>query len=183
MKKKPRAADMKALNHKQAEILHRVTQFDHALTDLRYEGKPRLGKNLKRLQETSDSLGQETQKYFKLEEKVLFPFFKRHIPKLEPVICLLELERKGLKDYLRNFQRTLKKASRKNTPAVKSRLMERLRERGVYMAYFLKNHILAESSVVFKKVCADLRPDEIAQLREQIKRADHDEKKRHHSDY
>ena len=154
-----------------AEILRKTDSFRKTLTNLHYEGKPFVGRNLKQTRELTVFLTQEVLRHFKLEEKILFPFLKKHIPKLEPVIRFLEVEHADFRMQLKNFQKSLRRLSKSRGNLDRGEITEKIRDLGIYMIYFLRNHVQAEDGTLYKAVCRDLRADEGRQLQRQFGQA------------
>ena len=145
-----------------AEILRETNRFQALLTNLRYEGKPRFGVNIHQTRGILKFLKNEVTQQFRFEEKVLFPFLRRHIPKLEPAVRLLEAEHDEFQSQLKNFQKTFSRFTK--VGQCDSKVSEDLRETGTYLVYLLRHHINAESRI-YKATSENLRTDERAELR------------------
>ena len=156
------------LDDEHEEIFQKMNVLQSLLTNLRYEGKPRLGKNLKDVGKALAFLKEKTKKHFLLEEKVIFPFLETHIPRLNPVLRLFESEHQGFQCQLRNLEVSLKEASKKRVCPESGQSAERIRENGIHMIAFLRYHLQAENGTIYRSSEMDLRPDEIALLKKEI---------------
>lgn len=157
------------------EMLKEANRFQTVLTNLRYEGKPCLGNNIRQTQAILAFLKNEVIQQFQFEEKILFPFLIRHIPKLESVVRLLESEHDEFQSQLKSFYKIFRKFSNTERPDGKS--AEVLHETGTYLVYLLRHHIKAESRV-FKAMNENLRADEKAKLKQLMKDKNHGHEKR-----
>ncbi len=157
------------LENEHGLILRQVEIFEEALSRLHYEGKPRLGENLKRLNRVLTFFESHLPKVFKIEGGVFFPFVRRHVPKLEAATRMLEEDHRRIRGQLKTFEAWLgryQKACQKGSEGYPAR---RLRETGAYLACFLKTHLEAEKATVCRTVHAELYPEEKALLRSQMK--------------
>lgn len=153
----------------ETSALSKANQLSGILTNLRYEGKLRLGGNLKQAQGVVSFLKRKLAKQFELEEKVLFPFLLRYIPKLEVAVRLLEAEHDEFQSQFKVFQKYLKDISKGR--ARREQISERLREVGMYLVYLLRNHIEAEKMMVYKPLRSNLKKNEKKELALQIEKA------------
>lgn len=69
-----------------------LDHFQNLLRGIHFEGKVRLGENLKQMSAVITFFKKDIYRHFKREEEILFPFLKSHIPKLEIATLLLAAE-------------------------------------------------------------------------------------------
>ena len=72
------------LEESHEEAFQKTDKFYGILINLRYEGKPSLGKNLREAAGVLKFFHGEHMRHTELEEHVLFPFVKTHVPKNLP---------------------------------------------------------------------------------------------------
>ncbi|MBI4394882.1 MAG: hemerythrin domain-containing protein [Candidatus Omnitrophica bacterium] len=152
------------------EILQRTNRLNDILTNLRYEGKPSLGKNLKEVRETIQFFNQEVIQHVKLEDETIFPFLETHIPKLESVIHLLHAEHEGFKRNLKSFESLVKELEKNSSEPNHGKTLEKIRELGTYLVYSIRNHMQAEDESVYKLIDQELRPNEKQELMKRMKK-------------
>lgn len=145
-------------------VVHRAAELNQALMNLRYEGKPMFGKNLRRIQTLFGALAQELSKDMAFEEQELFPFLETHVPKLKFMINILEEEHHDLRQNLERFHSLLQGLSKKARDDSQMGLIEKMRKKGSYLSYFLYNHTLAENESVYRVMAAELNRDEKNEL-------------------
>ncbi|MBI2167047.1 MAG: hemerythrin domain-containing protein [Candidatus Omnitrophica bacterium] len=159
---------VRLLERGHADTLQKISQLEKALLNLRFEGKPSLGKNLRQAEEVLDFLRNQLMKHIRIEEKVIFPFLSAHIPKLESVIHLLEGEHDEFRKNVEDFCFELEAVSKAKAGLGFGRTLERAQETGTYLVYLLRNHIRAEHQSVYKVIHSELRPDEKKELARRI---------------
>lgn len=145
-----------------------IEDFQEALLNLRFEGKGSLGKNLRRAQANLSFFREELLWHMRLEEKVLFPYLEKCLPKLESIICLLKLEHDSLRktmDQIRDLIKKLLTHPTRETAPVK---IETLRETGIYWIYLLRSHVEVENESIYKTMSRSLRPNEKNELAKKI---------------
>lgn len=160
---------MKRLGEDTEGTLHKLDELQELLLHLRYEGKHLLGKNLKRGEEVSSFFEGELSRHMALEEEVLFPFLKNHLPRLEPLILLLTSEHEEFKRCLRTFRFWLKELSQNKNPLSQGRILEEVKESGTYLTYLLESHLQEESGILYRVADEELRPGEKRELVRQAK--------------
>ena len=176
-----KVADLLEESH--ANIINKTNRLNDILTNLRYEGKSSLGRNLKEAREILNCFNQELLPHIKLEDETLFPFLETYIPKLESVIHLLKAEHEDFKMNLRSFEFSLKEIARDNSDPKRAKTIEKIREKGIYLIYLLRNHIQAESESVYKLIDQELRPSEKKELEKRLSKTTNPSlRKRHRND-
>ena len=138
-----------------AATLYQVDCLNETLTNLRYEGKAFLEKNLKDIRSVLKFLNRELIPHIKFEEEFIFPFVGTHIPKLESLIHLLRAQHKELQEHLKNFGSLLEESGKED-----GRTLEKIREQGIYMIYLIQHHIQVENESIYKIVDSELNHHE-----------------------
>ena len=147
-----------------AATLYQVDCLNETLTNLRYEGKAFLGKNLKEIRSVLKFLNRELIPHVKFEEEFIFPFVKTHIPKLESLIHLLRAQHKELQEHLKNFESLLEKSGKEGFDVNDGRALEKIREQGIYINYLIQHHIQVENESIYKIVDSELNHHEKKEL-------------------
>lgn len=150
--------------------LENTRQLENLLTNLRYEGKPALGRNLKEIRAVLNFFNQDLMSHISVEEGVLFPFVGTHVPKLEPALHLLQAEHEDFKGSLRSFDLSLSELEKENSDPDRGRIIEKVRERGTYLIYLIRNHIQAEMESVYRVIDQELRAGEKKELEKRVKK-------------
>lgn len=161
-------AVVRLLERGHTDTLQKTSQLEKALLNLRFEGKPSLGKNLRQAEEVLEFLRNQLMRHIRLEEKVIFPFLVTHIPKLESVIHLLQGEHDEFRKNVEDFHFELAAASKAKAGSNSGKTLERVQETGTYLVYLLRNHIQAEHQSVYKVIHSELRPAEKKELARKI---------------
>lgn len=156
------------LGREHAEIFHQVNRFEKSLTYFHYEGKASVGKNLRQIKVLSAFFRRELFRHFIMEERALFPFLERYVPRLEPALCLFRAEHKDFRNQLKYFGGLFRKLKKKAGERSRAKLMEEIRGKGFYMVYFLRSHLQGEDSIVYCALKRDLRPAERTLLQKDI---------------
>ena len=148
-----------------AGALKEIKRLEHVLRDLHFEGKPRFGRNLRETMETIEDLERPLARRFQIEEKKVFPFLRRHVPKLTPVLAMLEAERRGFRARIKNLKGSVRRLAKSTSSRERGRMTHKLREEGTYLLYFLKSHLDLEAATLYRVVSRDLRDDEKRELK------------------
>ena len=159
------AADLLQKGHN--DTLRKTVELEDALLNLRFEGKASRGKNLRMAREVFRFLETELLHHMRMEDEVVFPFLKTHVPRLEPVIRRLVAEHRDFEKNLGRFGQNLGTAA-KGTSEGPGRSIEKVRENGTYLIYLLRNHIQTESQSVYSVIDRELRVDEKKDLAQKI---------------
>ena len=148
--------------------LQEVERFRQTLTNLQFEGKSSLGRNINQIRSILQFFRSELMKHVELEEQVLFPFVEEHIPKLESLICILRAEHAGFRDALSDLELFLSVVSDGKPNLERAKMIHRLCETGSYLIYLLENHFRGESQSVYEMTEYGLKPSEKKELKDQI---------------
>ena len=158
--------DLEKIHHTADENLKDLKEI---LTNIRYEGKAALGKNLKAAAKVFDFLNGDLRSHIETEENALFPFLEKHIPKLEPIIRLLCSEHEDFRKSLQGFECALRELSDEKSGQERGKSLEKLNEQGTYLIYLLRNHIQAEAEGVYKVADRELKLKEKIELTKRMK--------------
>lgn len=150
-------------------IIQKIGQLNEVLTNLRYEGKPTFGKNLRNAKAIFDSFTNELTKDMEFEEKVLFPYLETHVPKLKFMIHILEEEHGDLKGNLETLCKLFRELIKEGYDGGQIDIIEKMRKKGGYLNYFLHNHTWAEGESVYKVMDVELNKDEKLELRKRLR--------------
>ena len=154
------------------EVLNKLDQLSEATKNLRFEGKLSYGKNIKEVEEVIKFLEKKLYQHIALDEKIIFPFVEAHIPKLEPILRFLRAERNEFKINLEVFESLFKKLKGGKMEPQQHKIVEELREKGIYLVCLMRNHIQTENESVYKTIDQQLREDEKKELLRRIKECD-----------
>ncbi len=160
-------SDLIALNHN--ETVKTIDRLHEILTDLRYEGEYLLGKNLNKVVEVLEFLKNELIWRIDVEEDVLFPFLKSHLPRLESVIALFRSEHRDFRRSLDEIQGLMARLKRGRDLRKQRRAIEAIVETGMYLTYLVRNHVLAEEESIYKVIDLELKLDEKRKLTHRIR--------------
>ena len=167
-KKKEALELVRELERGHDETFQKTNQFYNLLIHLRYEGKASLGKNIHEAGEVLNFFKGQHSEHMELEEDVIFPFLKTHVPKLEPVIHLLHAEHQDFKRNLKTFEHLLEELVKEKYDLNSQYILEKIRDTGTYLIYLLRSHNQSESDSVYKVIDQELHTDEKRELCNQI---------------
>ena len=143
-----------------------LNRFYEVLKNLRFEGKQNLGKNISEIQEFVSYFKREIEAHMREEEKILFPFLETHVPRLEPMICLLLSEHEDFRNCLNQLRFSLSEF--RKTGSDKARLIHGLNEQGTYLVCLLRGHMWLETQSLYRAADRELHRSEKKQLIERI---------------
>jgi hemerythrin-like domain-containing protein len=149
-----------ALEEEHRESFRETEKLSDVLTNMRYEGKLSFGKNLKEANRLRIFFNRVMNHHAEMEEKILFPFLERHVPKMETVIRLLRSEHSDFEKTLKEFNALLRAMAGEKDSVKRSLLMEKLQEIGTYLIYLLRHHLHNENESVYKTISRDLNQNE-----------------------
>lgn len=155
------------------ETIEETRRLQRILTNLCYEGKPSLGRNLKQARQALALFSRDLMEHMDFEEKVTFPYLGTHVPKLELLISLLCSEHDEFRRNLRSLDFWLKELAEKEDGRNRMTVLEKVKELGTFLAYLLQNHLLEESEILYRVADQELRPDEKRQLVKRINEQNH----------
>ena len=143
-----------------------LNRFYEVLRNLRFEGKKNLGKNIGEIRKLISYFRREIEAHMREEEKILFPFLRTHVPRLETMIWLLLSEHEDFRNCLRQLRLSLSEFGK--TGSDKDRLIHGLHEQGTYLVCLLRSHMWVESHSLYKVADKELRLSERRKLIKQI---------------
>lgn len=142
------------------DTLQKTHRLEEILVHLRYEGNASLGKNVKQAREVLAFFSREVQRHMRDEERVLFPFLKTHLPRLEPLVLYLSSEHQDFRRHVTRFKFLLAKLSKRKGPRDCGEAIGKLKETGIYLVHLLRAHLQGESDILYKVADRELRQDE-----------------------
>lgn len=160
-------ADLLEDEHEQT--LEKTDLLQEILTNFRYEGRLSFGKNLKAARGVLRFFKKEVVEHIDLEERVLFPFLKTHFPKLDTAVHLLRAEHEDFRANLRAFELELRKLSGNRKDMNRGKIVDRIRETGIYLIYLLRSHLRTESKSLYKVIDREIRQDEKKKLQNRVR--------------
>ena len=164
-KRRPRIVEVVEGDY--CQTLEKARHFQEVLTHLQYEGKASWGKNIQRARSLANFLTHEMNGHMGKEEQVIFPFLESHIPKLESLISMLCMEHDDYKKNLASFKALLERLAKRKSQDV-DRLMDKLKEKGMYLIYLLQGHLQEETGILYKVAERELRENEKQELFQRI---------------
>ena len=141
-----------------------IKRLEKAVNNLQFEGKASVGRNLKQIRSSLDFFCSSLVKHIDLEEKVLFPFLKSHIPKLEAVIHLVVTEHEDFRHNFEDLKLFLDSLSDQMPEADRAKMTKKIQDTGTYLVYLLKNHLRVESKAIYGVADQELKADEKKKL-------------------
>lgn len=147
------------------ELLAELDRFYAALVRLRGEGKLHFGRNVASLKVSADRIGRLAAVHMALEEGAFFPFLKKHIPRLGPVISFVSAEHDEFRRELRSFKRVLS-ALRVSGPSADVR---EAFAKGAFLTCLLRSHFAIESRNLYSAADGELRAEEKKALLERLR--------------
>lgn len=148
--------------HKQ--LLEQADRLNGVLINLRYEGKTKLGKNLKEAGDILCFFEKEVSLHVETEEKFIFPFLEIHVPRLGPLISLFHAEHEDFQKNLKCFRLAMEDLCSEHGDGNRAKMIEKVREVGTYLIYLLRQHLPAEEESVYKAVYHELHEEERKEL-------------------
>ena len=142
------------------ETLQKTNRLQEVLTHLRYEGKASLGKNLKETDRLLEFFDKDLVEHVRLEEEIIFPYLASHIPKLGLLISLLRSEHTDFKRNLGEFKFWLGEMRKKKNGPSLGKMIEKVKEAGIYLAYLLQSHVQEEGKILYDIASRELSSEE-----------------------
>ena len=161
-----RSVSKLAQTHK--DLIEQTDRLNNILINLRYEGKTKVGKNLKEVWDILTFFEKEVDVHVEVEEKCLFPFLITHVPRLEPLITLFHSEHEDFRKNLREFRLAMENLCGEKSEPNKPGLNDKVREVGTYLIYLLRQHLAAEGESLYKTAEHELHEEEKRELDEII---------------
>lgn len=146
------------------EVLQKLDDLNDSISNLQYEGKMFFGKNTKAIEKSIQFLKKKLFEHIELDEEVIFPYVQIHIPKLDPMMCFLRAERNEFKLSIKNFEFLSKQLREEKNDLRQQRIIDQIKEKGIYAICLMRNHIQIEIESVYKPVDRELHWDEKKEL-------------------
>lgn len=137
--------------------------LEEALQHLRYEGKVNIGKNINTVDVKLKTLKEKVLPHIKTEETV-FSFLSVHVPKLDPLMRLLKAEHEEIKVDIEVLEYLLKETVHEKQESKRNQNIEKLKEKGMYLVYLLRNHLRAEHDSIYPVIQTELHDEERKEL-------------------
>lgn len=144
-----------------------LDRLSAALRDLRFEGAYNQKKNIREIGRLTRFFNGEVRRHMRLEERVLFPFIRSHIPRLDPILCLLLSEHQDFRNSLYALRVAVSASGRPGLD--KADLVQRIHENGTYLNCLLRSHFWLETQSLYRIVDKELKPTERARLVRQLR--------------
>ena len=126
-------------------------------------------RKLEIVHETLRRFHEEMVQHAGLEERVLFPFIEKHIPRLETVTGFLRDEHDSLRNQLRAIQSTMKKLRAAKTAAARAVAIKAMSEASGHLFYRLMHHARTENELIHRILDRELHPYEKKALRDKMR--------------
>lgn len=136
------------------------TELQEALTRLRYEGKVTFRDNVRNARRVLHRLQGDAVDHAALQERVIFPFVARRMPRLGPLTTLFCHEHADLRRTMRRLTAVLRRVERSRDTRRRSSLVARLFEEGSELALSLRLHDEGEREALLERAWAQFKPAE-----------------------
>lgn len=157
------------LKREHINFFKEIDRFHNSLNNLHYEGKVSLGKNTKAIEKTIKYFKDQVFPHVTFEEDVLFDFLSIHMPRLDPTLRFLRADHKEFKANFRNFESLFKKFKAEKNDLKRNKIQEKLRIKGVYIIFLMRNHIRLEDESICKAMDKEFHPEEKKLFLKQMK--------------
>ncbi len=131
-------------------VLEKFDLLYDSIQNLHYEGKMSFSKNMRIINETVQQLKPILANHMNLDDQVIFPFASNNIPILEPMINFLKAERNEFIAQLESFEVLFQEFIQHKTGVANYMLLEKMREKGIYVVCIVRNHMQAEIEGIYK---------------------------------
>ena len=145
----------------------KLNRFYEVLKKIRYEGRPSQPRNVAEIRGLVKYFREELGDHMKQEERVLFPFLRSYIPRLEPMVYLLLSEHEDFRHHLEFLRKVLGKSGKDGFMG--PRVIDQISEQGTYLTCLLRSHLWVESHSLYRAADKELRPGEKKKLMSQIR--------------
>ncbi|OGZ98737.1 MAG: hypothetical protein A3C07_04610 [Candidatus Sungbacteria bacterium RIFCSPHIGHO2_02_FULL_47_11] len=156
------------LRNEKKVVLKNLDQLEKALYSLQYESKISSSEHIKKAEEVMLFLKNKYTAHIKLDDRIIFPFLEKHVPRLTPILLYLKAERGEFQEELKVFEKTLLELKRDNKGALRYGIIERLKDKGIYLICLIRSHIQLEEQGVYESLTRGLKPAERSDLLAQI---------------
>lgn len=151
---------VRTLEKEHRRAFEQTEMLADTLTRLKYEGKPSFGRNLKEARTIAEYFETNLLRHMRFEEETVFPFLKKHIPKLEPAIDYLSDEHSDFQEKLTVFSNAIKNPPEKSSSPDTWQWLEKTIEAGTYLVYLFRQHTQAERKSLYEAIESILNENE-----------------------
>ena len=141
-------------------VLEKLEQLEKALYNLQYEGKLFSPSHIKKAEEAVCFLKKKYTDHITLDERIIFPYLEKHIPKVHSVLLYLKAERREFQEGLKIFEKILLELKKDNKNILRHNIIERLKNKGIYLICLMRSHIQLEEQSVYQSIQQQLHKDE-----------------------
>ena len=152
------------LHDKQAAVLAKIDQLYEAANNLHDEGKVSHSRNVHAIDEVIGFFHEELLFHIEMEEMIIFPFLKKHIPRLDPVIQFLHGDHQDFKESFSFFQKSFEQFKKDQDDAERRKVIEKLRDKATYLFCLMRSHIKMEADSIYKVCATELNKEEQKEL-------------------
>lgn len=145
-------------------MLAKTRELSGILVNLRYEGTASSGKNLKQVRQILRELRRTFHDHSQIENHRVFPFLKKHIPKVESLTEILELEHEYLCDLIEKFESDFVQFTEERNRLKRAKIVLEMQKRGLYLNFLLQGHVHLEIQNLYHTVNQILKPAERKEL-------------------
>ena len=149
-------------------VFEKLDQLENALYSLQYEGKLFSSGHIKKAEEAVCFLKKKYAVHIRLDDRVIFPFLEKHIPGLRPVLLYLKAERREFQEGFKIFEKTLLELKKDNNSVIRHKIIERLKDKGIYLICLVRSHIQLEEQSVYNSILQELHKGEKNALMQKI---------------
>lgn len=157
-----------ALGSSEAAILRRCRALNEAAQKLRYEGRHRFNVNARSAARALSLLERELRPHLRLEDEEVFPYVKKHMPRMEPILYYFQSEHDEFRRRLESLRYALDAFVSGATEG-----MDDLHETNVEILY-LTSHVAAhvdnEEKNLFKVIDTEFHDHEKRALLDRIEK-------------
>lgn len=137
-------------------VFNKLDLLQTSIQNLQYEGKVSFQKNIRNIGDSVESLKKIFLKHTALDDEIIFPFARKHIPRLDAMISFLNAERNELKSQLETFEILFHHLVDKKGKLEHYKISEQLKDKGIYVVCIMRNHIQAEREGVYNVLDKEL---------------------------
>lgn len=135
-------------------------ELERALTRLRYEGKVSFRRNVHDTLNVLRRLDGHAHEHTELQERVIFPYVTRRMPRLGPLTRLFSHEHQDLRRGIRHLRRALRGLESRGSTAARGQRIARLFQEGSELALAMRLHEEGERAAFLQRAWDHFRPDE-----------------------
>lgn len=161
------------LEKNRASTIRILNGMSDVLIGFRNETKSSFDRNIQKTKSILRLLRAELLKHYQFEEKILFPFAKSHLPKLEPMIHFLEAEHRNFKENTKQLSDLLNHSAKVKTNGKSGAWIQKINEAGAYFIYLLRHHLEVRCEGIDKVIDHELRGYEKKELVNRFKHLKH----------